>query len=108
MSKSPTSSNYALIYFVVAIIYVCFAIGLLIRTPIQMFSTKRYPNTREMKVFRAYYGSISAQCFLSLLLYWTLFAEQIDSDNIDPDVDITSKFADYDNSNPDPKPLPVE
>jgi len=70
-----------------------------------MFSTKRYPNTREMKIFRAYYGSISAQCVLSLFLYWTLFAESIiDSKETDPD-DTSNKTVD--NDDPDPKP-PIE
>ena len=70
------SSNLALLFFVVALIYLCFLFMLIIRTAVPIFSTKRYPNTRHMKVFRAFYGALWIQTVLNSALYWVLFANQ--------------------------------
>jgi len=42
------SSNLGLLFFVVALIYLCFLVTLIMRTAVPIFSTKRYPNTRHM------------------------------------------------------------
>lgn len=70
------SSNLALLFFVVAIIYICFLVVLILRTAIQIFSKKQFPNTRRMQVFRAFYGSLWFQTLLNSALYWVLFANQ--------------------------------
>ena len=53
-----SSSNLGLLFFVVAIIYLCFLAVLIVRTAIPIFSCKQYPNKMHMKVFRAFYGSL--------------------------------------------------
>ena len=70
------SSNLALLFFVVAIIYICFLVVLIVRTVVQIFSAKRFPNTRQMQVFRAFYGSLWVSALLNSALYWVLFANQ--------------------------------
>ena len=52
------SSNLGLLFFVVALIYLCFLVVLIVRTAVPIFSTKQYPNKRHMKVFRAFYGTM--------------------------------------------------
>lgn len=74
-----SSSNLGLLFFVVAIIYMLFLVALIARTAIPTFSCARYPNTRQMKVFRAYYGSLWIQMVLNSALYWVLFANEIGS-----------------------------
>lgn len=70
------SSNLALLFFVVAIIYICFLAVLICRTAVRIFSTKQFPNTRRMQVFRAFYGSLWVITLLNSALYWVLFANQ--------------------------------
>ena len=53
-----SSSNLGLLFFVVAIIYVLFLVVLIVRTAVPLFSCRQYPNTKQMKVFRAFYGSL--------------------------------------------------
>lgn len=72
-SATEVSSDLALIYFVVAWIYVLFLLVLLYRTCMPLFSCKRFKNTRTMQYVRAFYGSLLAQTFLNCSLYWTLF-----------------------------------
>ena len=52
------SSNLGLLFFVVALIYLCSLVVLIVRTAVPIFSTKQYPNKRHMKVFRAFYGTM--------------------------------------------------
>ena len=51
-------SNLGLLFFVVAIIYLCFLVVVIFRTAITIFSYKKFPNTKNMKVFRGFYGSL--------------------------------------------------
>ena len=53
-----SSSNLGLLFFVVAIIYLLFLVVLIVRTAVPIFSCTQFPNTNQMKVFRAYYGSL--------------------------------------------------
>ena len=69
------SDTFALLFFVMAIIYLCFFVGLVFRTAVPLFSCKKYPNDRTMQMFRAFYGAIWIQTFLNGLLYWVLFVE---------------------------------
>ena len=39
------ASNLGLLFFVVALIYLCFLVVLIVRTAVPLFSVKRYPNT---------------------------------------------------------------
>jgi len=52
------SQNLGLLYFVVALIYLVFLLMLIVRTSVPLFSCKQYPNKFQMKVFRAFYGSL--------------------------------------------------
>ena len=52
------NDTFALLFFVMAIIYLCFFIGLIWRTAVPLFSFKKYPNDKIMKLFRAFYGAI--------------------------------------------------
>lgn len=70
------SSDLALLFFVVACIYLCFLAVLVLRTAVPIFSTAQFPNTRRMQVFRAFYGSLWVQTVLNSALYWVLFANQ--------------------------------
>lgn len=71
------SSNLGLLYFVVALIYVCFIGSLLWNSSGPLFSCKRYPNTKGMKVFRFFFGSLWLQTVLNCTLYWILFANAV-------------------------------
>ena len=51
-------SNLGLLFFVVALIYLCFLVVVIVRTALPIFSCKRFPNTKHMKVFRGFYGSL--------------------------------------------------
>ena len=73
---SAANSDLGLLFFVVAVIWLCFLIVMLLRTSIALFSVKRYPNTYSMKIFRAFYGSLWIQAILNGALYWVLFANQ--------------------------------
>ena len=55
---SSYNDTLALLFFVVALLYLCFLVVLVFRTATQIFSVKKYPNKKEMKVFRAFYGSL--------------------------------------------------
>ena len=68
------SSNLGLLFFVVAIIYLLFLLVLVVRTAIPMFDCKNYVNDKQMKIFRAFYGSLWIQMILNSALYWVLFA----------------------------------
>lgn len=68
------SSNLGLLFFVVALIYLCFLVALLWNSSVPLFSCKRYPNTKAMKVFRFFFGSLWLQTVLNSTLYWILFA----------------------------------
>ena len=70
------SSNLGLLFFVVALIQICFLIVLICRTVIPIFSCAKYPNERPMQIFRAFYGSLWIQTFLNSVLYWVLFGFQ--------------------------------
>ena len=72
-----SSSNLGLLFFVVAIIYMLFLVVLVFRTAVQIFSCTQFPNTKQMKIFRAYYGSLWIQMVLNSALYWVLFANEI-------------------------------
>lgn len=52
------ASNLGLLFFVVALIYLCFLVALIARTAVPIFSVKQYPNTRPMQIFRALYISL--------------------------------------------------
>mmetsp|Transcript_27074 Transcript_27074/g.33592 ORF Transcript_27074/g.33592 Transcript_27074/m.33592 type:complete len:117 (+) Transcript_27074:31-381(+) len=85
MSKSTDSSiddTLALLFFVMALIYLCFLVVLVIRTAVPIFSVKKYPNTRPMQMFRAFYGSLWIQMILNCVLYWVLFGEKAGKRNI--------------------------
>ena len=70
------SSNLGLLFFVSALIYLCFLFVLICRTAYPIFSCKSYPNNMNMKVFRAFYGSLWLQTILNSALYWVLFGYQ--------------------------------
>ena len=70
------SSNLGLLFFVVAIIYLCMLVVLICRTAQMIFSCKNYSNQRRMQVFRAFYGSLWVQTVLNCALYWVLFGNQ--------------------------------
>ena len=73
---ATSSTNLGLLFFVVALIYLCFLFVLICRTAVPMFSVKRYPNNRRMKIFRAFYGTLWIQTVLNSALYWVLFGNQ--------------------------------
>jgi len=68
------NSNLGLLFFVVALIYMCFLVTLICRTATPIFSCAKYPNKRPMQVFRAFYGSLWVQTILNSSLYWVLFS----------------------------------
>ena len=68
-----TTSNLGLLFFVSAVVYLFLLLVLMFRTFMPLFSRKRYPNTRNMQVFRAFYGSLWICTLLSTILYWVLF-----------------------------------
>ena len=70
-------NNLGLLFFVVALIYLCFLVILIVRTVVPIFSVKQYPNKRQMQIFRAFYGSLWLQTILNSALYWVLFANQV-------------------------------
>jgi len=70
------NSDLGLLFFVFAVIYLLFLAVAAFRTSIQLFSVQKFPNTRPMKVFRIFYGSIWVQAALNSALYWILFANQ--------------------------------
>lgn len=70
------SSNLGLLFFVVALIQICFLFVLICRTAVPIFSCAKYPNKRPMQIFRAFYGSLWIQTFLNSVLYWVLFGFQ--------------------------------
>ena len=74
------SDNLGLLFFVVAIIYLCFLVVLIFRTAVPIFSCKRYPNKMHMKIFRAFYGSLWIQFVLNSSLYWVLFVNVANND----------------------------
>lgn len=86
------SSNLGLLFFVVALIYLCFLLVLICRTAVPIFSAKRYPNKIPMQVFRAFYGSLWIQTVLNSALYWVLFANMANNKEITPGGDKTSGF----------------
>ena len=55
---SGAADNLSLLFFVVALIYLCFLVVLIFRTARPIFSVQQYPNKKEMKLFRAFYGSL--------------------------------------------------
>lgn len=58
MSEESVNDTLALLFFVVAIIYLCFMFVLVYRTAVPMFSVATYPNNKPMQMFRAFYGSL--------------------------------------------------
>ena len=74
-SSKTNNDTLALLFFVVSIIYLCFFVGLILRTAVPMFSCKKYPNDRAMKLFRAFYGAIWIQTMINGILYWVMFGE---------------------------------
>lgn len=70
------NSDLGLLFFVFAVIYLLFLAVAAFRTSVPLFSVKKFPNTRPMKIFRIFYGSIWAQTILNSSLYWVLFANQ--------------------------------
>lgn len=81
---SSYNDTLALLFFVVALIYCCFLVALSCRTAIPIFSFRKYPNTRRMKMFRTFYGALLIQMFLNATLYWVLFGEVAGKDdNVD-------------------------
>lgn len=78
------SSNLGLLFFVVALIYLCFLVALVYRTANFIFNCKKYPNEIPMKIFRAFYGSLWIQMVLDSALYWVLFANQANESSRDP------------------------
>ena len=78
------NSDLGLLFFVVAVIWLLFLIQLIIRTSSKLFSVKKYPNDKSMKVFRAFYGSLWAQAILNGALYWVLFANQANEASTHP------------------------
>ena len=67
----------------------CFLVLLIFRTTVPMFNCRKFPNTKEMKAFRAFYGTLWISTVLNSALYWVLFAEQANEnyDPIDPEED---------------------
>ena len=76
-AKMANSSNLGLLFFVVAIIYLLFLLVLIVRSAFPIFSCSQYPNNKQMKIFRAFYGSLWLQMILNSALYWVLFANEI-------------------------------
>ena len=72
-NPTHTTSNLGLLFFVSAVVYLFLMIVLMFRTFIPLFIVKRYPNTRNMQVFRAFYGFMWISTVLSCILYWVLF-----------------------------------
>ena len=76
MATTAANSDLGLLFFVVAVIYLLIFCLLVFRASVQLFSVKKFPNTRPMKVFRSFYGSLLIQAILNSSLYWVLFANQ--------------------------------
>ena len=76
MASTAANSDLGLLFFVVAVIYLLIFCLLVFRSSVQLFSVKKFPNTRPMKVFRSFYGSLLIQAILNSSLYWVLFANQ--------------------------------
>ena len=68
-----TTSNLGLLFFVSAVVYLFLMLVLMFRTFIPLFIVKKYPHTRNMQVFRAFYGFLWIATILSCILYWVLF-----------------------------------
>ena len=85
-----TTSNLGLLFFVSAVVYLFLMLVLMYRTSIPLFAVKKYPNTHNMRVFRAFYGFLWIATILSMIMYWVLFNHQAVSDR-KPD-DNTSGF----------------
>ena len=83
--EENVNDTLALLFFVMALIYLCFLVALLFRTAIPIFSVQKYPNTRPMQMFRAFYGSLVIQMVLNCTLYWVLFGEAAGTDTYTSD-----------------------
>ena len=83
MASESVNDTLALLFFVVALIYVCFLAVLVYRTAVPMFSLTQFPNTKPMQMFRAFYGSLWVQTLMNCILYWVLFGNAAgSSDNL--------------------------
>ena len=76
MADAYQSNTLGLLFFVVALIYLTFLVLIIVLTSRMLFSCKKYPNTKPMKIFRLFFCFIWLQMLLNTILYWVLFAQE--------------------------------
>jgi hypothetical protein len=74
-------SSLALLFFVVAVIYLGYLVILSIRSCSIIFGFKEWPaESKPLKIFRLFYIILWVQMLLNTILYWTLFGIEGKSD----------------------------